>query len=444
MDKADLPPDAQFKCYETVLIQDLVFKAETVEFQRARYYSASTGKTYLTPLPPGCTTGFGPNVKAIALTLHHLGNVSQKALHTLFLNVGLDISAGQISNLLIKGQDAFHQEKREIGLAGLSSTPWQQIDDTFTSVDGVNHHAHVICNPLYSRYETLAHKDRLSVLDVLLNGQARAFVLTPEVLASEAICKLPQKWQRALAGWPQFERWDEATVTKMIDTKLPTLSPQGRKSLLEQMAVAAYQSQGNVPVIDMLICDDAPQFPGLTEAIALCWVHDARHYTKLVPHLDCHRETQTEFRKRYWAYYDRLLEYRKAPTVPMREALWRDFDDLFVPTTPYEHLNFRIQQTAANKEDLLRVLDRPEIPLHNNASELAVRFRVRKRDVSFGPRTRDGVAAWDTFQTIAATAKKLGVSFMAYITDRVTQKNALPSLSSIITERANTLRPATT
>ena len=116
-----------------------------------------------------------------------------------------------------------------------------------------------------------------------------------------------------------------------------------------------------------------------------------------------------------------------------------DFDTLFVPETGYAHLDFRIQQTRANKDKLLAVLLHPEIPLHNNASELAVRRRVRKRDVSFGPRSPAGVAAWDTFQTIAATAQKLGVSFMAYLTDRVSGRNAMPSLASLITERAQQL-----
>ena len=74
--------------------------------------------------------------------------------------------------------------------------------------------------------------------------------------------------------------------------------------------------------------------------------------------------------------------------------------------------------------------------MHNNASELAVRGRVRKRDVSFGPRSGAGAAAWDTFQTIAATAQKLGVSFVAYVADRVSGRNEMPSLASLITKRA--------
>ena len=432
---SDMPPDAAFKDYERVTVQNLIVKTETICFERAKYYSATTGKTYLSPLPPGYTRDFGPNVKAVALTLHHVGNVSQNALEALFHSIGLQISAGAISNLLVKDQDDFHKEKRDIGLAGLASSSWQQTDDTYTSVNGVNHHAHVLCNPLYTRYETLAHKDRLSVLDVLLNGKPREFVLTPEVLGSEAVGKLPRKWHRVLADLPQGKTWNEADLTEMLDEKLKTLSKQGRKSLLEQMALAAYRSQDEVPVIDLLLCDDAPQFPGLTVALALCWVHDARHYKKLTPHLDCHRQTLSEFMERYWAYYYRLSAYRDAPTDSEREALWRDFDKLFVPNTDYGDLNSCIQRTANNKEKLLQVLWHPEIPLHNNASELAARLRVRKRDVSFGPRTSGGANAWDTFQTIAATAQKLGVNFTKYLTDRITKTFEMPSLASLITAR---------
>ena len=56
--------------------------------------------------------------------------------------------------------------------AGLSSSPWQHLDDTATRVNGQNHHCHVVNNPLYSAYLTTPSKDRLSVIDVLRNGPA--------------------------------------------------------------------------------------------------------------------------------------------------------------------------------------------------------------------------------------------------------------------------------
>jgi len=39
----------------------------------------------------------------------------------------------------------------------------------------------------------------------------------------------------------------------------------------------------------VLVCDDAPQFKGLAERLALCWVHEERHYKKLNPVLEGHK-----------------------------------------------------------------------------------------------------------------------------------------------------------
>lgn len=434
-----LPADAQFKGYERTLVQNLLLRTDNVCFLRAKYYAPSTGQTYLAPLPEGYQGAFGPDLRALVLSLHHLGNVSQKALHTLLTHAGVVISTGQINALLVEGHDAFHQEKQAIGQAGLTSSPWQQTDDTATRLNGVNQHCHVLGNPLYTTYTTLPRKDRLSVLSVLHNGAPLRFLLTKEVLASEAVCKLPQKWQRLLATWPQDILFSEASLQSRFDQQMPALSPQAKKGVMEAMALAAYRAQDHLPVVQLLLCDDAPQFPGLTQALALCWVHDARHYQKLLPHLPIYQKKLAAFQKKYWRYYARLLAYRASPTPRKRQALWQDFDRLFTPHTGYGHLDYRIQQTRANKDKLLQVLWHPEIPLHNNASELAVRRRVRKRDVSFGPRSAAGVAAWDTFQTIAATAQKLGVSFLSYLTDRVSGRYALPSLASLITERAREL-----
>jgi hypothetical protein len=76
---------------------------------------------------------------------------------------------------------------------------------------------------------------------------------------------------------------------------------------------------------------------------------------------------------------------------------------------------------------------------HNNPAELGARGRVRKRDVSFGPRTAAGAHAWDTFGTLAATARKLGVSFFAYIHDRIAQTNQMRGLDQVIRARAQDL-----
>jgi hypothetical protein len=88
----------------------------------------------------------------------------------------------------------------------------------------------------------------------------------------------------------------------------------------------------------------------------------------------------------------------------------------------------------------LLVLEYPELPLHNNASELGVRRRVRKRDVSFGPRTDAGRRAWDTFMTLAETTRKIGVSFYAYLYDRITGAKVIPPLADLIVQAADTFK----
>jgi len=100
-------------------------------------------------------------------------------------------------------------------------------------------------------------------------------------------------------------------------------------------------------------------------------------------------------------------------------------------------LDERICKTKENKEHLLKVLILPELPLHNNAAELAARAKVRKRDVSLQTITEEGTRANDTFMTIVQTAKKLNVSAYDYIFDRVSNKFEMTSLAKLIREKSS-------
>jgi hypothetical protein len=135
-------------------------------------------------------------------------------------------------------------------------------------------------------------------------------------------------------------------------------------------------------------------------------------------------------------FYAELLAYRDGPSPSERVRLAAAFDTLFATTTDYWALNDRIAKTRAKKAALLLVLDHPEIPLHNNPAELGARQRVRKRDVSFGPRTAEGAKAWDTFMSLADTTRKLGVSFYHYIHDRIRGADQIPALADLIDEQA--------
>ncbi len=439
VDPAVLPPDARFTGYAEVVVQDLIVRPDTILFRKETYYSPSARQGYRAGLPAGYRGQFGPGLKALVLVLACAGQMSEAAILTLLRSVGVQISAGQVSNLLIHDQADFHAEKAAVYEAGLHSSPWQHSDDTATRVDGQNWHCHVVCNPLFTAYFTTERKDRLTVLDVLRGGAPRVFRVNPEALSYLATLGVPPAITDVVASWPRDQDLPETAVEELLAMDLPRLGDPHRRWIREATAVAAYQAQTAWPVVRALICDDAPQFKGLTEDRALCWVHEGRHYKKLTPCLTHHERLLRRFRTRFWDFYAALLAYRDQPTASDRRRLSHRFDRLFATRTGYRALDEQIARTRAKKASLLTVLNHPEVPLHNNPAELAARRRVRKRDVSFGPRTSDGIQAWDTFQTLAATAQKLGVSFYHFVQDRLTQAGQIPRLADLIAERAPSL-----
>jgi hypothetical protein len=439
VDPTYLPPDAVFKGYEDVVVQDVIFRTDNILFHKEKWYSPSQHQSYLAPLPQGYTGQFGPGIKSLALTLYFGGQMSEPKVAELLRSVGVQISDGHISNLLIKDQGAFHAEKDALYRAGLASSPWQHLDDTSTRVNGQNGYCHIVCNPLYTAYFTTEAKDRLTVLDVLTNHRPRRFLVNTEALTFLEACGLSTVRRQQLAQLPGDTLLDDVVIHALLDTHLPGLGPQQRKWILDATAVAAYHAELESPVVRLLVCDDAPQFTLVTDELALCWVHEGRHYKKLVPYVPHHRALLEDFVQRFWLYYDQLLAYRADPTLAEATRLTGEFETLFATVTGYEALDERIAKTRTKQGCLLMVLVHPEIPLHNNPAELGARARVRKRDVSFGPRTREGATAWDTFMTLAVTATKLGVSFYHYIHDRVSGAFQMPSLADLIEERAKLL-----
>jgi hypothetical protein len=440
MDQKRLPADAQFKGYQEVVIQDIDVRTDNVRFRREKYYSPILQRTYLAPLPVGYTGQFGPKVKAWVLALYFGGQMSEPKILEVLQTVGMQISAGQLSTMLIKDQDLFHSESAAILQAGLASSRWQHLDSTGTRVNGDNQHAHVIGNPLYTAYSTLPGKDRMTMLRVLQGGADPLFRANDLAMALMGQLAVTAKWRSLLPTLlPHDHDLTETQLDLVLDVHLPKLGSNLRKRIKEALAIAFYRTQTTFPVIDLLICDDAPQFNALTLALALCWIHEYRHYKKLLPRMALHCQLLEAFGQAFWHLYELLQAYRDHPSPAQASACRAAFDQLFTEKSGYDQLDACKARTLEKREQLLMVLSHPEILLHNNPAELGARQRVRKRDVSLQARTCEGIGAWDTFQTLVATAKKLGVNLFHYLHDRIAQTNALPSLASLIGERATSL-----
>src|SRR5450759_705389 len=429
VDKSILPNDSIFNGYRYVTIRDIVVKPWNTNYEIEIFYSPSEGKTDSGKLPDGVKGEFGPGLRTLILTLYHVANVSEPKIHEFLENMGVWISRATISRIVTEDNDLFHEEKSEIIQAGLSSTTYQQIDDTSARVNGNNWYTQIICNPYYTAYFTVPHKNRETILDILLCGNEKIYCLNEEAFELMEMFNIPQLWMEKLSFF-KGKTYNNEEMCRKMDY---VFSSDGYKStkmrVLEACSIAAYHRMTNIPVVTNLLSDDAPQFKKLTFQHALCWIHDGRNYKKLRPIVHYNYEKLKAFLDRYWEYYRKLCEFRIKPDAEVAERLDAEFDQLFSTKTGYGQLDERISKTKEKKESLLKVLTMPEIPLHNNAVELAARVKVGKRDVSLQTVTDKGTKANDTFMTIVQTAKKLGVSAYAYIFDRVSNKFEMPSLA---------------
>ena len=82
-------------------------------------------------------------------------------------------------------------------------------------------------------------------------------------------------------------------------------------------------------------------------------------------------------------------------------------------------------------------MERPEITLNNNISENDIRIMAQKRKVHGGTRRENGQKSRDTFIFLMKTCRKLGISFYNYLYDRITNKNEILPLHSIMQIQMN-------
>jgi Transposase IS66 family len=172
----------------------------------------------------------------------------------------------------------------------------------------------------------------------------------------------------------------------------------------------------------VIVSDDAGQF--LVGCHALCWVHAERLVHKLDPFTDHQRRAQQSQRALIWWFYRDLKAYQREPTPRRRSELRARFDRLFQRRTGFVVLDRLLARLQANKSELLRVLERPEIPLHTNGSENDIRCYVTRRKISGGTCSDQGRDSRDTFLGLMKTCQKLGLSFWDYLGARLAIRKA--------------------
>jgi len=431
----DRPAGAQSDGYEKYFVQDLVIYGTATLYLRERIVTVD-GEYLLAPLPDSVPPGshFGADLIAYMLYQHRDGNVTQPLLHEQLRELGIDISTGQVDRILTQDKDNFHQEKEEVRVAGLEVSSYVGVDDTGARHDGHNGFCTAIGNDLFAYFESTDSKSRLNFLRVL-RGPVGGYTINEVALTYFRQQKLAQELIAKLDAEPR-QYADEAAWQARLQ-ELGSTTERHVRIATEGALLGQVIAQGVSPDLGIL-SDGAQQFAILVHA--LCWVHAERPLARMIPFNDRHRAAIEQVREQIGELYKDLKAYRAQPDPAKKASLEARFDALVGQQTDFPaSIGGVLKEMREHKAELVRVLDRPEVPLHNNGMESDIRGYVKVRKISGGTRSEAGRRCRDTFASLKKTCRKLGVSFWAYLRDRVRGSGQVPRLADLIRKKAQEL-----
>ena len=447
----ELPPGSTFVRRDPFVVQDLVVHTHNTRYL-LETWRTPTGAVIRGELPAGIHGHFGPGLLAFLLQQHYAGHVPQSRLLEELLDYGVDISAGQVNNILTEDHQTFHAEKDALLPTALQVFTTLCVDDSGAPHQGKYGSCLCICNEFFTSFHSSDTKERSKFLDVLRCGHLD-YVLNESAWAYLKEQGLPTKVWRLLQAEESVAAGDSAerTVVAFVEQTfadasvwhqyLDTLgidNAKQRQTLTEAALLGSAISHGVSPELG-LVSDGSAIYALFVHG--LCWIHQERNLAKLTPCGSDQGQALAEVLTTLWQLYADLKAYRSAPTPSQAETLRVRFDALVGRTTCWPELNVALARMAAKKADLLRVLERPDLPLHTNTPERDFRDWATKRKISAGTRGTMGKRCRDTFLSLKSTCKKLGIRFMSYLHDRITKAGKILSLPELVRKKAASAAP---
>lgn len=436
-----VPKDATFIDCKSYVVQDITFEVNVIEYQLARYKTAE-GKIIQAKIPEAIEgSHFGPGIIQYIIYHNQQLRVPQNKILQALKDKNVQISEGQINNILVNSEKLFTQEYQNIFQAGLKTAKYVQADDTGAIHQNKNGVCTHIGNELFSYFVTTDSKSRLNLFHIFnqnkheytINDTVRAYMKTKNQHESKVInAFLSQYHNQEFKGQ---ETWNQLLQNFIFDGKLITKGL--KKSLTEGALYGSLIAQGYGDLV--FLSDAAPQFRVFNHAG--CWVHAIRSINNLIPKTKSELTEYTATIKTIKEFYQKLKEYKIKPSQDFKVKLLAEFDQIFL-ITDYNFAELQNGMININqyKNSLLLVLDYPFIPLHNNGSESEIREYVIKRKISGGTRTQTGKKLRDIFTTLSKTCRKQNVSFWKFLSDRLHRHHKIPDLGILITQRSDFIR----
>jgi len=420
-----------FKGYNDYVVQDLLIQSENTKY-RLKKYMTPEGKYVTAVLPKELAgTHFGTELRKFILYQYHHCHVTQPLLLEQLIEMGVDISSGELNNLIIEDKEIFHQEKEDILTQGLAVSSFIQTDDTGARHKGKNGYCTVICNDLFTYFNSVKSKSRINFLELLRTHQHEDYIITADALLYIEQQKLPAKYKLLIESLLLKEYSDKSSFEKQLND-LGITAKHAIRVITEGALIGSIIEHGFNKDI-AIISDDAGQFNVFIHG--LCWIHAERNIQKVHCFTAEQRALLESKLTHLWNLYRDLKRYKENPVSASIEELNKSYDKLFTEETGFLSLDKALKRIAKNKQELLLVLERPEVPLHNNTSERDIREYVKKRKISGSTRSEEGKKCRDTFASLKKTCRKLGISFWEYLDDRIKMTMQISLLPDLITNQ---------
>ncbi len=422
----DLPPGSRLLGYQDYLVQDILIEPCNTRYRLARYRTPD-GTHVTGTLPPHLNgTHFGPTLQSFIVYQYHHQRVTQPLLLQQLCEWEIDISSGQLNRIITENKDRFHTEKTDLLPAGIAHSTYLQVDDTGARHAGKNGYCTHFGNEQFACFESTASKSRINFLS-LLRGPNLDYVINQSALDYMRKQELPAEPLLALRQGGEHLP-DETAWTAHLKT-LGIHQTRHIRIATEGALIGSLIHHG-FPLDLVILSDDAGQFDVFLHA--LCWIHAERVFQRILPLNQQHSRALDWVKLQIWDLYCDLKHYRKHPDETEKQELSARFDEICRTKTGFQTLNLALGRLANNKAELLLVLERPDIPLHNNLSESDIREYVIKRKISGSTRSNEGRRCRDTFASLKKTCKKQRVSFWNYLLDRISLSNTIPYLPDLI------------
>ena len=401
-----IPKGSRFKGYQTYVVQELEIIPKDITY-KLEVWQLPDGTILRAQLPVEVEgSHFGCQLRTLVHSLYAVG-VTEPGLFDLLEGFGIEISKGQVHNILMNEAQAYHEESEKILTVGLKEAPYVRSDDTGEKHRHKNVYSTHIGGEYFAYYTTSSSKSRENFLRILLQGK-EGYSINEAFIWHLFQCGVEDDLLNSFEGCVGKTYRKKRGLNRLLNS-LGIENKKVRRQCLEA-GLVGFISETILKPGQVLLSDRAGQFAVFNHAG--CWVHMERPLRKLEVVTEEAEQELRQVRKAIWILYKKVQE--AAQTQTGKEEVHELYDQPVAMKSISPGINEVIASFARYREEMLKALDHPGLPLHNNDSERDIRGVAKRRNISGSTKSEEGRAFRDGLLTLKQTCVRLGLSFWEY------------------------------